>query len=486
MHGLTSILFFFLVCISHTNAGAESSTLMFYRHYTKGKETYAYFSLHNGKNGEMDQRECDDYACSNLITVLINDEKKRTETVKVDFITEHGFDGLLLIDGTVEAKHWSSIKTALKSFVNKLNEKDRVAIATFSNQLNFDPIWYNKVDAIEALDRMKPELQEGVSSTAYKSILEVVERIQIDEKRFTNLVLVSDWDGRSEKDEKDNKQEVNSLCEAEKLPIYSVTFAIASPKRVFDTFGFGWGKKAKEKGEDVVDIKEISFALEKQLQSIRKNRHITIVPQPNADPDLNISIHYDTTAFMLTKIQNPVRSTKTSGRRVSYLGICFGLFLVLFALALHFYLWRPRQKMHHSSSSKLFTESKASTTPRPKEAKMRTTKPFTDVSDFKRSQKLRKAVLRIFDQEFPLPLLQGNQRFTMGSHGDCDVRIPDDTISGTHAEIFMQNNFYFLRDLGSTNGTSIHGQTLSENVPHPLQESCEFVLAQITVQFYFI
>jgi hypothetical protein len=51
-----------------------------------------------------------------------------------------------------------------------------------------------------------------------------------------------------------------------------------------------------------------------------------------------------------------------------------------------------------------------------------------------------------------------------GRRGDCDIVLPERQVSRQHAEIFLQNGRYFLRDLGSKNGTYLNGSPVSEPV----------------------
>ncbi len=58
---------------------------------------------------------------------------------------------------------------------------------------------------------------------------------------------------------------------------------------------------------------------------------------------------------------------------------------------------------------------------------------------------------------------------TLGRHPECDVQIDDATISSRHAELSVARSEYMedlievrLTDLGSTNGTFVNEQQLSE------------------------
>jgi EAL domain-containing protein (putative c-di-GMP-specific phosphodiesterase class I) len=52
--------------------------------------------------------------------------------------------------------------------------------------------------------------------------------------------------------------------------------------------------------------------------------------------------------------------------------------------------------------------------------------------------------------------------FRVGRRADCDLTLPCDCVSGNHAEVFVQDNSLFVRDLGSTNGTYVNGQRITD------------------------
>lgn len=60
---------------------------------------------------------------------------------------------------------------------------------------------------------------------------------------------------------------------------------------------------------------------------------------------------------------------------------------------------------------------------------------------------------------------------TIGRSPASQIVLPDDYVSSTHARIFARKQFFFLEDLGSTNGTFIDGRRLEgESQIKPGQE----------------
>lgn len=65
--------------------------------------------------------------------------------------------------------------------------------------------------------------------------------------------------------------------------------------------------------------------------------------------------------------------------------------------------------------------------------------------------------------------LEFNRAFVIGRGDDCDVVIKEDVVSLRHAEVTFAKGEWRLRDLGSTNGTYVHGKPIeSVAVQQPL------------------
>jgi serine phosphatase RsbU (regulator of sigma subunit) len=62
-------------------------------------------------------------------------------------------------------------------------------------------------------------------------------------------------------------------------------------------------------------------------------------------------------------------------------------------------------------------------------------------------------------QQYPLR----GPSLTLGRHADCDIPIKNPQVSGRHAMILCAGDAYYLMDLGSSNGTYVNGEQITES-----------------------
>ncbi len=71
-----------------------------------------------------------------------------------------------------------------------------------------------------------------------------------------------------------------------------------------------------------------------------------------------------------------------------------------------------------------------------------------------------------------LPIPPGEH--LIGREDDCEVHIDDSSVSRRHAQIFNTEEGVFIQDLGSSNGTAIHGKLITGRTALPLNEVVYF------------
>jgi pSer/pThr/pTyr-binding forkhead associated (FHA) protein len=64
-----------------------------------------------------------------------------------------------------------------------------------------------------------------------------------------------------------------------------------------------------------------------------------------------------------------------------------------------------------------------------------------------------------------IPLL--SDRLIVGRNRDCDVRLAFSSISSQHCELEFRDGYWFVRDLDSSNGTRVNGQSVTSSIVMP-------------------
>ena len=75
-----------------------------------------------------------------------------------------------------------------------------------------------------------------------------------------------------------------------------------------------------------------------------------------------------------------------------------------------------------------------------------------------------------------MPFVITQNETTIGRHDSNDIPIPEQTVTGKHAKIVLENGILTLVDLGSTNGTFVNGVRIRS---HELKSGDRFRLGNV-------
>jgi adenylate cyclase len=67
-----------------------------------------------------------------------------------------------------------------------------------------------------------------------------------------------------------------------------------------------------------------------------------------------------------------------------------------------------------------------------------------------------------------IPLVR--EVLTVGRRECCDICLRFPNISGMHCQLSFREGYWYVRDLGSTNGTKVNGTRVHEKILHPRDE----------------
>ena len=67
-----------------------------------------------------------------------------------------------------------------------------------------------------------------------------------------------------------------------------------------------------------------------------------------------------------------------------------------------------------------------------------------------------------------IPLIR--EKLTIGRRESCDIPIRFPNVSGLHCELNFKEGYWYVRDLGSTNGVKVNGTKVQSKLLHPKDE----------------
>jgi adenylate cyclase len=79
-----------------------------------------------------------------------------------------------------------------------------------------------------------------------------------------------------------------------------------------------------------------------------------------------------------------------------------------------------------------------------------------------------------------IPLVR--EQMSMGRRESCDICLQFPNVSGLHCELSYKNGYWFIQDLGSTNGVKVNGVRVHKR---PLNPSDEITIAKRTFRIEY-
>lgn len=76
------------------------------------------------------------------------------------------------------------------------------------------------------------------------------------------------------------------------------------------------------------------------------------------------------------------------------------------------------------------------------------------------------------------------EKILIGRSKNCGIILPLPRVSGKHAEIYVRNENYFIKDLGSLNGTKLNEETLNAFQSYELHSGDVITISDFTITFY--
>ncbi len=80
----------------------------------------------------------------------------------------------------------------------------------------------------------------------------------------------------------------------------------------------------------------------------------------------------------------------------------------------------------------------------------------------------------------PIPLIR--ETLTVGRRESCDICMRLPTVSGLHCELNFRDGFWWIRDLGSTNGIKVNGVRVPRKLLQP-QDTITIARRNFTIEY---
>lgn len=84
------------------------------------------------------------------------------------------------------------------------------------------------------------------------------------------------------------------------------------------------------------------------------------------------------------------------------------------------------------------------------------------------------------EKDSPSTIVLDAPKITIGRRADNTIQIVDRMVSAFHAELIREDDHYLLHDLGSTNGTRVNGEFVTD---YHLRESCKVTFGLVEAEF---
>jgi len=366
-----------------------------------------------------------------------------------------------------------SIKSAIKTFVDQLSANDRVGIITFHDDVDIiSPFTTSKdslkkqVDSIKATGQ-RTELHYGVIRG-----LELLDNVTVKNKA---LIVLSD--GKNEGEAWSDDDAIEKAREYS-IPIFSIGYhTIAAKKylRVLERMA----DKTGGQYNDAPTTREIGNVYDEVLKQIQAQQSICYESNVSRADSLEHTININIVTESGEGNKSIIFLSPKDGRGDQKLNwLVIGLIVFLLAIVLVYMNKKNKQKAEQEKQKileekeqlekelKHEREEKAKDKkPRKVQKEVKDKEPDPRQTIISGRTKGQATQVQLYFENGPMAgqtVLLAHE-MTIGRSDTNTVAIADQTVSGQHAKIEYHGKDYMLIDLGSTNGTLVNGNKVSQS-----------------------
>lgn len=360
---------------------------------------------------------------------------------------------LVDISKSLTEQEFSQMSQALDTWIGSMGGKDRAAIITFGETVRIEQdftgdssLLKRTVTGLRITDN-KTQLHRGLAKA-----IEIGNRF--DQGLPTRRVIITMSDGREDFTGGMLKQEVINTLNEQRIPIYALGFYHPPLNQEKQGYLDSLGEIARVSGGEYFQIGTSSMAeiYDKARKRILSSYVVTCngFKADGRVYRLNINVIKGSKSFgdgfdlRLTSLSIP--------SEIPWWVYLSGLFLIVILIIIFVLIIRSKRKappgLQEDKSVSAPEELKAIkgevATPQPK------------------GKKLRIAVMGNFERQKPLEISLAPKLIIGRVKPGSDLVFEDREISAKHCEVFLEGGKVYIRDLKSTNGTSVNGVPINE------------------------
>ncbi|KJU87201.1 membrane protein containing Forkhead-associated [Candidatus Magnetobacterium bavaricum] len=415
------------------------------------------------------------------VTGSIGANEVKMEEIKPFGKVDEGIAYIFLVDvsRSLKAKQFKEMQEAITEFISSMKEKDKAAVLTFGKSVNV------RVDFTSEKEKLTKSIKELVPSDEQTQLYTgFVKAIELGKRNDSNLpsrrVIITLSDGEDDYAGGTTKEEALDALKTDRIPIYSIGFynPPSSPKKE-DHLKL-LGEISRRSGGEyykagTVSFKDIYSNVHKKLQ----NTYVIMVKCEKCTGDgkdyriqlnltegeiklsdgLNIRIFAQDTLPSSTT-QQGLEKVKTKILKSYWFYITLGVILLLIVLFLIARKRKKRKELQQRESQAILADVQLHGNLAPTVVKRSPTD--KNAGGHAKGLPIKLVMLGNMSKNKTYDANLVNRIIIGRNKSKCDLLIADEEISSIHCELIREANNVYIRDLGSTNGTSVNGVQIKE------------------------
>jgi len=355
------------------------------------------------------------------------------------------------------------------------SEIDSIGLRVFSKEFT-----RNHGTIREALNTRLSAVPDSLSrSDLYKSIVDALAYIKKQDGLPQNKIFIVLSNARNNSKSPATSADCIARAKEMGIPIYSITYlnndsaySSGTLTRISERTG-GKNITAKSQIDIINGITDFfNLPVPTSMQEAAYDLLFDVLPEPENPKQIKIDIKFRGTRQLIT-VTDPSIATLIPEDIKKYLWLSIGILGVIVVFMILVNLFSRRKNKKGKLREQDLSEENSATPKNPLVAKpensgiqqkLTINEPFAEAEvlppPVKTGVPLVLVSLNGRTQTYPL----SKNETTLGRHESNDIYLPEQTVTGRHAKITIENGVIEIHDLGSTNGTFVNDERIRTHV----------------------